>query len=65
VLPILFNHLRKCRSKDVPQHAERAAVCFSSENANAFIEVLEMRLPNLAATGQARVKKLLNRLYDM
>ena len=63
VLPILINHLKECRPKDVSQHAERAAVCFDTNNADAFIEVLEKRLPDLAATGQARVKKLLSRLY--
>ena len=65
VLPILLNHLEKCRPKDVPQHAERASVCFSSENASAFIAVLEKRLPHIAATGQTRVKKLLKKLYDV
>ena len=63
VLPILTNHLQKCRPKDVPQHAERVSICFNSENASFFIAVLEKRLPDLAATGQTRVKKLLKKLY--
>ena len=65
VLPILISHLQKCRPKDVPQHAERASVCFNGENAGAFIAVLEARLPNLAVAGQTRVKKLLKKLYDI
>jgi len=65
VLPILINHLQKCKPKEVPQHAERASVCFNSGNADAFIEVLEKRLPHLAATGQTRVKKLLKKLYEL
>ena len=64
-LPILIAHLRKCRPKDVPQHAERASVCFNDNNADAFAEVLEKRLPNLTATGQSRVKKLLKKLSDI
>ena len=44
VLPIILNHLKKCRPKDVPQHAERASVCFNNKNANDFNEVLEYRL---------------------
>jgi len=64
-LPILVNHLQKCRPKDVPQHAERASVCFNSGNASTFIEVLEKRLPDLAATGQTRVKKLLKKLHEL
>jgi len=65
VLPILVNHLQKCRPKDVPQHAERASVCFNCGNASIFIEVLEKRLPDLAATGQTRAKKLLKKLYEL
>jgi hypothetical protein len=64
-LPILINHLQKCRPKEVPQHAERAAVCFNSNNADAFIDVLEKRLPDLAPPGQARVKKLLKKLHSL
>ena len=65
VLPILLYHLNKCRPKDVPQHAERASICYTSKNAGAFAEVLEKRLPHLAASGQARVRKLLKKLYDL
>jgi len=65
VLPILINHLKKCKPKELPQHAERAAVCFNSENANDFIAVLEKRLSDLTAAGQTRVKKLLKRLNDL
>ena len=65
VLPILINHLKKCKPKEVPQHAERASVCFTSGNADAFTEVLEARLPCLTATGQTRVKKLLKKLFDL
>jgi len=65
VLPILVSHLQKCRPKDVPQHAGRASVCFNSGNAGTFIEVLEKRLPDLAATGQTRVKTLLKKLYEL
>ena len=65
VLPILINHLQKCKPKEVPQHAERASVCFNCVNAGTFIEVLEKRLPDLAATGQTRLKKLLKKLYEL
>ena len=64
-LPILIKHLQNCRPKDLPQHAERAAACFNSKNANDFIDILVRRLPDLTATGQARVKKLLKRLHDL
>ncbi len=63
ILPILIKHLQKCRPKEVPQHAERASVCFSQQNANAFIEVLETRYPSLSTSQQARIKTVLQKLY--
>ncbi|MCL2460413.1 MAG: hypothetical protein FWF19_03570 [Euryarchaeota archaeon] len=65
VLPIIIKHLQNCRPKDVPQHAERASVCFNTKNANAFIEVLEKRLPDLASSGQTRINKLLKILHRL
>ena len=65
VLPILVNHLQKCRPKDVPQHAERASVCFSSDNANEFIEVLENRMSYLTPPQQNRINKLLRKLRGL
>jgi len=64
VLPILLKHLETCRPKEVPQHAERASVCFSKNNAAAFIEVLEKRNTHLVGAGQARLKRVLKKLYD-
>jgi hypothetical protein len=63
VLPIIIEHLKKCRPKEVPQHAERASVCFTKENANSIIEVLEKRKAILTALQQARINKLLKILY--
>ena len=65
VLPIIISHLQECRPKDVPQHAERASVCFDSSNAEVFIEVLEKRLPILVKTGQVRINKLLKKLRSL
>jgi len=65
VFPIILNHLKKCRPKDVPQHAERASVCVNNKNANAFIEVLIARMPHLASSGQARIKKLLKTIHSL
>jgi len=65
ILPILLRHLEKCRPKEVPQHAERASVCFTGENAEDFIAVLEKRNAHLTASQQARNKKLLKKLYDL
>ena len=65
VLPILVEHLQTCRPKEVPQHAERASVCFGSKNAPAFIEVLEQRRSHLTPSQEARVGRLLKRLHGL
>ena len=65
ILPIILNHLKKCRPKDVPQHAERASVCIDKKNTNTFIEVLENRMPHLASSGQTRINKLIKKLCNL
>jgi len=65
VLPIILNHLSSCKPKDAPQHAERAAACFTKANAVMFIEVLKKRMPHLIPAGQTRIKKLLKALYNI
>ena len=64
VLPIILEHLQKCRPKEVSQHAERASICFNSKNANGFIEVLEKRVSHLTASQQKRINKLLKMLRE-
>ena len=64
VLPIIVNHLEKCKPKEVPQHAERASICFNQNNAGVFIGVLEKRKPHLTLTGQTRINKLLKMLQS-
>ena len=65
ILPILIDHLRTCKPKQVAQHAERASICFNSDNAIAFIEVLEKRIPSLTSSQQIRVNKLLKKLHGL
>jgi len=42
---MLLEHLANCRAKEVPQHAERIAVCINrsrhAEDKGAFIKALE------------------------
>ena len=65
VLPIIIDHLETCRLKDIPQHAERASVCWTGKNAGAFTVILEKRMPDLPLSGQSRIKKLLKNLYGL
>lgn len=62
VLPLLYTHLKSCRPKEVPQHAERASVCFADENAEDFEKILLSRYNDLSASQKKRVDKLLTKL---
>ena len=59
IFPYLLHHLETCRPKDVPQHAEKAAVAVNARNKQQFIAVLEKRLVDLSGSQTARVKKVL------
>ncbi len=59
ILPYLLHHLETCRPKDVPQHAEKAAVAVNARNKKSFIVVLEKRLGDLSGSPAARVKKVI------
>ena len=59
IFPYLLNHLSSCRSKDVPQHAERTLPAVNSSNKDDFIRVLEKRTEALSGSGLARIKKVM------
>ncbi len=59
ILPILVEHLRTCRLKDVPQHAEKSLPAIHAANKSRFIAVLNGRLPDLTGPALARVKKVI------
>ena len=65
ILPILLHHLATCRPKEVPQHGERASVCYNKSNSNAFLEVLESRKKDLSKTQLVRVEKLIKLLKNL
>jgi hypothetical protein len=58
VFPILLNHLANCRAKEIPQHAERMAVCISSDNKEAFIKAIDARINELSESQNSRIVKL-------
>lgn len=62
IFPFLLEHLKTCRQKDVPQHAEHTVVAVYPENQTAFIYVLKERIPGLSSSGLARVKKIIKKL---
>lgn len=61
IFPFLLDHLRTCRPKDVPQHAEKTLPAVTAENKAGFIAVLEKRMEDMLGGQVARVKKVLKR----
>lgn len=59
IFPYLLDHLRTCRPKDVPQHAEKIVVAVDASNGDEFIRTLERRLPDLSASQAARIKRVI------
>lgn len=62
LFPVLLNHFRTCRSKDVPQHAERTMTAINAGNKEEFINVLEKRLEDLSPSQTKRVKKVIKQV---
>ncbi len=59
VFPLLIEHLKSCRPKSVPQHAESIIRAVNSKNQEQFIAVLHQSFDILSSTQQERIKKLL------
>jgi hypothetical protein len=64
IFPIIINHLKNCRSKEIPQHAERALVCINAANVQEFVDVLEERKPALSAPQLKRVEKVIKKAKE-
>ncbi|MGL4697297.1 hypothetical protein [Enterococcus larvae] len=62
LFPFLMTHLSTCRSKEVPQHAERISICLNEENKTSFQRVLNERKPDLSSAQMKRVDKLMKDL---
>ncbi|MCL1810710.1 MAG: hypothetical protein FWG41_00590 [Methanomassiliicoccaceae archaeon] len=62
VFPILLDHLANCRAKEIPQHAERIAVCIDPKSKEAFVKALDAREGELSEAGKSRIAKLKKRL---
>lgn len=64
LFPLILQHLKTCRAKEIPQHAERAAICVNGTNAALFKNVLGMRQAELTEAQKKRVDKVLQKLAD-
>ena len=64
IFSLLCDHLTHCRAKDIPQHAERMAVCIDSDNKAIFVNVLQARMDELTDSQKSRVTKLIRRVEE-
>lgn len=62
IFPVLLEHLRTCRPKEVGQHAESTFPAVNEKNRDGFIEVLEKREDSLTSAQLAIVRKLYKKL---
>ena len=59
IFPYLLDHLKTCRPKEVPQHAEKSLPAVTPGNKSDFVHVLEKRLEDMTASQAARLKKII------
>ena len=59
IFPILLDHLKTCRPKELPQHAEKSLPAVTADNKSDFTRLLEKRLQDLTPSQAARLKKTL------
>ncbi|MGD0751481.1 MAG: hypothetical protein ABSA23_08735 [Anaerolineales bacterium] len=59
IFPILLDHLKTCRPKEVPQHAEKSLPATTVDNKSDLILVLEKRFEEMTASQAAQLKKII------
>jgi len=59
IFPYLLDHLKTCRPKEVPQHAEKTLPAVDATNKLDFIAVLQKRTEDLAGAQLVRIKKVI------
>ena len=59
IFPTLLDHLKTCRPKEVPQHAEKSLPAVAADNTSDFIQVLEKRLEDMSPSQTTRLKKII------
>jgi len=59
LFPVLLDHLRNCRAKEVPQHAESTFVAVTAGNRAAFIATLRAREEEFTPPQAVRIRRLI------
>ena len=63
IFPLLLEHLRKCRPKEVGQHAESTFQAVNQRNRDEFIKALKEREGYLTSAQSTRINKLFKKLH--
>jgi hypothetical protein len=58
IFPFLLNHLRTCRPREIPQHAEKTMAAVNLFNRDQFLAVLQQRQDDLSNAQMVRIKKI-------
>lgn len=58
IFPFLVEHLKTCKPRDVPQHAEKILVAVNERNKSDYEKVLDIRQNDLSAAQIVRIKKI-------
>jgi predicted DNA-binding transcriptional regulator len=64
ILPLLIEHLTKCRVKEIPQHLERMSICFNKNNIKQIASTIQDRFDELSCSQQTRVKKVMKKFRE-
>jgi len=59
IFPYLLDHLRTCRPKDVPQHAEKILIAVDKGNKDEFIRILEKRMDDMTPSQASRLRRVI------
>jgi hypothetical protein len=62
IFPFLAQHLKRCRTKEVPQHAESILVCVNQENRQEYISILMDRMAEMTPSQRARINRIIKKL---
>jgi hypothetical protein len=61
IFPYLVEHLRSCRQKEVPQHAEKVLAAVNGRNWRDFVEIVESRMKEATDGQRKRLKKVMDK----
>lgn len=64
IFPFLIGHLKTCRTKEVPQHAESILMAITEESKEEFLNVLKEREPYMTKPQARRVQRIYRQLIE-